>query len=240
MALMHKIVKNQYFLLFIISLFALGLYFARAVYTQSWFFLFLEWNLFLAWVPLFLSAFLTKSKKKVTFPQILILLVWLLFVPNSLYIITDFIHLWPKYGVPIWFDLIMILSFALAGLLNGFYSINIVQRFLESHIKSKYATHMIIVFVFILSSFGIYLGRFERLNSWDVLLNPTELINSLSQIILDLGILLRAFGVTAVYSLFFIITYYISCALKISPKTNKLPESEKFGIMSEGRKADTR
>lgn len=66
----------------------------------------LNWNLFLAWIPLIfaLAAWLL-IQRRTWMPVILLLLAgWLLFLPNAAYIITDLIHLRARNGAPLWYD----------------------------------------------------------------------------------------------------------------------------------------
>src|ERR1700751_3830758 len=96
--------------------------------------LFLVWNLFLAWVP-FLIAFSLSQKKKKVHPVTLwmYISVWLLFLPNAPYIITDFVHLRPRVGIPFWYDGMAIFIFAFHGLILGIVSTLFIHEALEKH-----------------------------------------------------------------------------------------------------------
>jgi len=206
MRLKIKHIKLLY--LIVLSVFSVFLYISRVIYTDNWFFLFMLWNLFLAWIPFILSELIyAKFHRKFNFVAAILLFIWLLFIPNSLYIVTDLIHIWMRYGVPIWFNIIMIFSFAITGLFIGYASISKIQKYLNSIIKKRYLVWGIIILIFILSSFGIYLGRFERLNSWDVFANPLLIVDSLKDIVMDFGYFLRAMGVTIFYSVFYTLIY---------------------------------
>lgn len=141
-------------------------------------FLFLNWNLFLAWIPLLLSslilAFNIRGKISVAF----IIVVWILFFPNSPYILTDLFHLRARNEIPIWYDLIVILSYAWTGLICGFISLNDIEQRLSDYAGRNFITGLILFFLF-MSSFGVYLGRFLRWNSWDVLNNPFGLFSDI-------------------------------------------------------------
>jgi uncharacterized membrane protein len=139
----------------------------------------LQWNLFLAWLPMIgaLIAYnLGKRYGRRAWPLILPFLgLWLLFFPNAPYILTDFIHLGPSGGVPLWYDLILVITYALTGVFLGLVSLYLVQSLV--HRAFGAATSWIFTLgVLALTGFGVYLGRFPRWNSWDLLTDPTVLL----------------------------------------------------------------
>ncbi|SDQ29876.1 Uncharacterized membrane protein [Chryseobacterium soldanellicola] len=166
------------FLLILMTLFCFALSIFRYYISDTKVFFFLNWNLFLAWIPLIISSFLLifniKSKISIVFAVI----IWILFFPNSPYILTDLFHLKARSSVPIWYDLVVILSFAWAGLMCGFVSLLDIEKLLSNYFK-RITINMITIFFLFLSGFGVYLGRFLRWNSWDVLNNPFGLFNDI-------------------------------------------------------------
>ncbi|MEF9479582.1 DUF1361 domain-containing protein [Chryseobacterium sp. 1B4] len=165
-------------LLILMTVFCFSLSVFRYCISDTKVFLFLNWNLFLAWIPLLLSsliqAFTIRSKISLAF----IIIVWILFFPNSPYILTDLFHLRARNGIPIWYDLIVILSYAWTGLICGFISLNDIEQRLSDYAGRNFITGLILFFLF-MSSFGVYLGRFLRWNSWDVLNNPFGLFSDI-------------------------------------------------------------
>jgi uncharacterized membrane protein len=164
-------------LLFSTAVFAalLGLRVARTHQPDH---LHLLWNLFLAWLP-FLAALaaynLHKRRSRLGWPVIgACALAWLLFFPNAPYVITDLGHLYPREGVPFWYDLVLVISFVWTGFLLGMASLYLMQT-LVRHTAGTVAGWVFVFGVAGLSSFGVYLGRFLRWNSWDVLLRPAAL-----------------------------------------------------------------
>ena len=165
---------NITILLIVMSLFCLGISVSRYQITDTKVFLFLNWNLFLAFIPWLLSSIIVLNGLNKRFVLVLLIISWLLFFPNSPYILTDLFHLRLRSPAPIWFDLVVILSFAWTGLMYGFISLMDIELLLRKYQKEIPATLTIVVFLFI-ASFGIYLGRYLRWNSWDVLTNPSGL-----------------------------------------------------------------
>ena len=106
---------------------------------------------------------------------------WLLFFPNAPYVLTDLIHLDGKQSplVPEWYDLAMILSVALTGLIIGFLSLERVQGYIAQRTGVPWSWCFVVVVMF-LSGFGIYLGRFLRWNSWDILTRPLPLLSDVA------------------------------------------------------------
>lgn len=165
-------------LLILMTLFCFSLSAFRYYISDTKVFLFLNWNLFLAWIPLLLSSFILAFKIRSTISLLFIIVVWILFFPNSPYILTDLFHLRARNEIPIWYDLIVILSYAWTGLICGFISLNDIEKRLSEYGKRNIINGVIVFFLF-MSSFGVYLGRFLRWNSWDVLNNPYGLFSDI-------------------------------------------------------------
>lgn len=146
------------------------------------YYVFMIWNLFLAGIPLALSLGL----RRIDHPLLAlpVLAVWLLFFPNAPYVLTDLMHLNEQLGnVPKWVDLLMLLSFAFVSLWFGFQSLRIVQHWFAR--KFSHATAWCVSIGSLgLSGFGIYLGRFDRWNSWDLLHRPVSLLSRIASYIL--------------------------------------------------------
>ena len=181
----------------ILTLFCFGISLFRFVYTDTKLFLFLNWNLFLAFIPWALTSLVmikpNLQKSKVTL--FVLLSSWLLFFPNAPYILTDLFHLRLKSSMPIWFDLVLILSFAWTGLLFGFLSLWDIERILFVSTKRFYVIITSIGLLFV-GSFGIYVGRFLRWNSWDIITKPFNLIYDISDRIINPFEHPRTWGVT--------------------------------------------
>jgi uncharacterized membrane protein len=143
-------------------------------------FSFLVWNLFLAWIPLFF-ALVSRRFSQNNFHKILTmssLAGWLLFFPNAPYIITDLIHL---QGYPLnilWFDSLLIFIFAMTGMIIGLYSLHISHQVFEV-LFGKIKAWLLVLASLFLCGFGVFLGRFNRWNSWDLFQNPFNLLRDI-------------------------------------------------------------
>jgi uncharacterized membrane protein len=137
---------------------------------------FMPENLALAWLPLLFAAALYWSHRKgAPWPVIALLAVpWLLFLPNAPYILTDFVHLGRARGAPLWFDALLIGAFAGTGLLLGYASLYVVQEVVSERLGDRIGW-CVTLGSLALSSVGIYIGRFLRFNSWDVIARPEAL-----------------------------------------------------------------
>ncbi|RXG13318.1 putative membrane protein [Leeuwenhoekiella aestuarii] len=156
----------------------------RVKTTHDYFGLFLVWNLFLAFIPLGIVWFMKFNKELFLNPikKFFMLLLWLLFLPNAPYVLTDLIHL--SYSPSQWFvyDAVVILTFAGVSLYFGYQSILELRRLLKNTINKK-LLNIATISVFILCGFGIYLGRVVRFNSWDLVTNPFELFTTILQVL---------------------------------------------------------
>lgn len=161
------------------SILCIGLYAARVRTSDSLRYTFLIWNLFLAWVP-FGFAWIAYTSTHLPKPIMVILvgacaILWLVFFPNAPYILTDFQHLVKKNSeAPVWYDVIMLLWFSWSGLLLGIISLHFMQKIVTRWLGNL-PGWFFVVGVTILSSLGIYVGRFLRWNSWDLIFKPLKM-----------------------------------------------------------------
>jgi uncharacterized membrane protein len=158
--------------------FTLALVIVRFLITKEEVYFFYPWNLFLATIPLLFSRQL-KKYEHISIPVILRLACWLLFFPNAPYIITDLFHFELRPPVPYWFDLLIVMSGAWNGLTLCFMSLMQVERFLEKHLKMKWVAPCTVALL-LLGSYGIYLGRYQRYNSWDIVTKPGDVLRTIA------------------------------------------------------------
>jgi len=154
--------------------FTLVLLAGRVFYTETVMYFFYPWNLFLALVPVFFSGLLLKQKT-LNYKSILLLGLWLLFLPNAPYLVTDIFHFEERAPVPFWFDLMLVVSGAWNGILLCMISLLRVERFLKTVCTPK-LTGKIMPLIIFLCGYGVYIGRYLRYNSWDVVTEPVGIL----------------------------------------------------------------
>lgn len=153
---------------------AVFLIFIRSFLPVDKTFIFLIWNLFLAFIPLLISSYMKELKNSRT-TLFILFCVWLVFFPNAPYVLTDFIHL--SYGSKryLWLDILTISWFAMTSILSAIFSLNDVVQVISTHYNKK-QVNIVVFFISILTGFGIYLGRYLRFNSWDIVSDPGQII----------------------------------------------------------------
>ncbi len=156
-----------------LSLASVALWGIRTAWVGLQPFPWLPWNLTLAWVPWVAAHGLRRARRRagVIFWGSL----WLLFLPNAPYLVTDLVHLRERLPVPLWFDALLFAAFALAGCTLGWAALEEVQARLAATVGRWWAA-LAIMPLFPLIAFGVYLGRFGRWNSWDVVTRPRALL----------------------------------------------------------------
>jgi uncharacterized membrane protein len=192
-------------------LFSCLLLLVRILYTGTWTYSSLGWNLFLAalpygWTKLALFKRIWYRKRVLMFLHVS---VWLLLIPNSFYILTDLFHLADWYNdfkVPGWYDLIVIVSFAWNGLLLGMMSVRQMEIFLEQEL-GRLPRLLFLCPVMLLNGLGVYVGRYLRFNSWDVITSPVRLISDIAGIFIHPMVNHYAWGMIICFSALMTLMY---------------------------------
>jgi uncharacterized membrane protein len=200
------VVHGEGLQLLLSSALAVTLLAARMLWTGAHEYMFLVWNLFLAWVPYAVTlALRSLHERRVRSLSLApLFLVWLGFLPNAPYLVTDFIHLRFRDGAPLWFDAVMLASFAWAGVGLGAASLRGGSRIVRAR-GGAWTAAAFVPLVALATGFGIYLGRFVRLNTWDVATRPgTVLVQILSPLVHPFAHP-RAWTVSLTFALFFVV-----------------------------------
>jgi uncharacterized membrane protein len=184
-----------------------SLYGLRVLISGRRYYLYLLQNLLLAFVPYLVAAvtailvgWIERRRPGERRPKILLVipavLLWLLFYPNAPYIFTDFIHVinkvylrvspseWVGLNALIWYDIVMNAAFAFIGHFIGLVSMWIMESTMAA-LWGKSVSRLLIGLAMLLSGFGIYLGRFSRLNSWDAIISPFRVADEVIEALKD-------------------------------------------------------
>lgn len=167
-------------MLLIISFIAIIFNLARLDIWGTTNLLYLIWNLVLAWIPYLISLFFIKkdTPKKYFIP---LFILWFLFFPNAPYLVTDVLHIVASSPSLLWYDSLLFFFFGWIGLFLGMLSLFNVHQYLRARL-SYFLSEIIIFIICFISSFGMYLGRFQRWNSWDMFIHPVVLMKHLFNI----------------------------------------------------------
>lgn len=208
---------------------SVALVLARILWTENLRYAFLVWNLFLAWLPLLLALLvceLHRNGQTRNWRLAGLATAWLLFFPNAPYIFTDLIHLTTRFLPHFWVDLMLILICALTGLVLGFLSLYLMQSVVTRRF-GRVAGWLFIAMVAGLSSVGVYLGRFVRVNSWDVVARPGKLFQGITDWVVDPFAHSTSFAFLVLFATFLFIAYVLLYALTHLPQPQPLPPTLK-------------
>lgn len=173
-------------------------------------FFFLAWNLLLALVPVTLALALRALSARRGLPALkaAVFAGWLAFLPNAPYLVTDFVHLESRPPVPLWFDIALLASFAAAGVLLGYTSVADVE-WVVARRHGRTAGRAVALGALALCGFGIYLGRYLRWNSWDLLFSGEDIARQIGSGLLDPLAYPRAWGVSIIYGAALVLGYIV-------------------------------
>jgi uncharacterized membrane protein len=177
-------------------------------------FRFLVWNVILAWVPMLLALVVYDGyRRRGTLLRLVpALAIWLLFLPNAPYIVTDFVHLSATTNASLWLDGIELSAFAWTGMLLGFVSLYLVHAVLRHRFGAGMGWAAVLG-VLALSSAGVYLGRVKRWNSWDLLTQPGAKLAELETHLADPAALAKPLSITVAVTVLLAAAYLVFYAL---------------------------
>lgn len=180
---LHRFLLGQSFYpLAMAIVLSMAAFVVRVVYSRTLNYTNLVWNLFLAVIPYFFSLLAVVLYHRNPRRGMRLLLpgaLWLIFFPNAPYIVTDFYHLEWRPPTPYWFDICLISVFAFTGCFLAIASLRTMQ-FLVKKYWGALLSWVFVGVVMGLSALGVYLGRFVRYNSWDLLLHPESVLKDLT------------------------------------------------------------
>ncbi|MBS3916046.1 MAG: DUF1361 domain-containing protein [Bacteroidetes bacterium] len=195
----------------IIMLFIFGstLILMRFIFTGVSAYFFLWYNLFLGSISLIISHYILKHDSWVNnhFKFISLSVLWLLFLPNAPYITTDLLHVSDSQHRFVWFDILMIFSFAVCGMYFGLVSVKQMADIILQK-TNPFLQHLFISLSLFASAFGVYLGRYHRYNSWDLIHHPNVLIQDITERFMNPFDHPRTWGMTLLMGVFLHIFYF--------------------------------
>ncbi|HEY7268542.1 MAG TPA: DUF1361 domain-containing protein [Dehalococcoidia bacterium] len=195
----------------------------RMHHTGSWRYGFLTWNLLLAWTPLAAAVAADAVSQRRSGARALLLLplglLWLAFLPNAPYLCTDLIHLVPLRGMPFWYDQAMLVAYGVTGVLIGVASMLLMHDVVE-RVASRALAWLATSSAAVLAAFGVYLGRFERLNSWELFSRPALVLKESRVYIVEPLTHSHALEWTLFFSAFLLITYI--CVFGVAEEGSRL------------------
>jgi uncharacterized membrane protein len=226
---LHRFLSSQLvYPLVLSSLLAVTLFIGRVLQSHNLTYHYLLWNLFLAWVPYLCSVGAAVSNK--IFPKrgwFLLIpgILWLIFFPNAPYILTDFFHLDDHPYIPLWYDVVMLASFAWTGCILAIVSLRTMQLLVRKYLGWLAGWLFAFTSVF-LCGMGVYMGRFLRWNSWDLFYQPLQIFNDITERFADPFNNLRFFVFSILFSMFLLVIYLAFVSLQRVNETETIPQEK--------------
>lgn len=166
------------------------IYIYTTVYSKNGVYSFLLLNTFLGYIPIELAMHITPKRPKLFFYSFLVL--WLLFYPNAPYVLTDLFHLamlnpynqttgLMEFNLHLWLNFTNLISSAIACSVMGIWSLEHVVNtiLIRSQLKKIFYKPVLILSLTVISSVGVYVGRFLRLHTAYLFFNPQWVIHQL-------------------------------------------------------------
>jgi len=194
---------------------SLGILLVHVISTHNLMYWYLGWNLLLAWLPLLFVVLLRKSLTYhpwLAWSPMIWTVLWLAFLPNSFYIVSDLLHLQSVSTTDLLYDTVMMVSFMLNGLVLGYISLYQVHKELKERLSINW-TNGLVSLSLLVCSFAIYLGRDLRWSSWDLIVNPQGILFDISNQIIDPSHHLQAFTTTLMFFVLIGTFYLVICSI---------------------------
>jgi uncharacterized membrane protein len=213
----HRFLASQSLYPLILSSFLCGIFlFGRFIYSDNFEYRNLVLNLFLAWIPYIFSLFaiiLFILSRKLWWLILIAGIIWLIFFPNAPYIVTDFYHLVERPPVPLWYDIGLIAIFAFTGCFLAIASLRTMHYLVQKYM-GWFIGWIFVATAIGLAGLGIYMGRFGRWNSWDIILNPSEIIKDITIRVINPLNNLRFVGFTMMFTAILLVFYLMFISMR--------------------------
>lgn len=201
------------------TLLAFAFFAGRVYFSRNLTYLFLVWNLFLAWIPYLAALWMAAQHRLAPRHWVIHLLpgaVWLAFFPNAPYILTDLLHLTERPPIGIWYDIGLLVTFAFTGCFLGIASLRTVQLIVKDHL-GHVVSWLVVCVAIALGGFGVYIGRYLRWNSWDLLFNTAAVARDILNHVLHPLAHARAYGVSLMFAAIFFVAYLMYATTHTTP-----------------------
>jgi uncharacterized membrane protein len=218
MVALHRFLASRaFYALWFASALVCALLAVRIERTGSWHLRWLVWNLFLAWVPYgasLLAEWLRLRQPERPWRLLVPSAIWLAFLPNAPYLVTEMMHITQRADQWLyWYDVITIVALSWTGCVLGAVSLGIMQGIVARYLGRA------VGWLFVLASaglcgFGIYVGRFQRWNSWDLLVNPLSLLRDLATVFHHPMQQPRPWALCALFAAFVLVSYLTLAAAR--------------------------
>ncbi len=205
-----KASKHYFEAVGLLTLLCLVLLVYRAINTSTLRYFFVPGNLVLAWAGLYFGWLLTeqlKTRHWKSWSNIILSALWLFFLPNTWYLLTDFIHVYPTGEISELYDIVLMMCVTFTGFVLGYTSLYLVHREFSKRFTPK-MSFLAVEAVLLVSSYAIYLGRVLRWNSWDVISNPSGIIINVSDRLIDPLGHPHAFSLTGLFFVVLSVLYW--------------------------------
>lgn len=190
----------------------IGLVLTDTAVNQAFTHGYLIWNLFLAWLPLLFAYELYRVIQRQpwsSWTALGLTVFWFAFLPNSFYLVSDFVHLGDFEANQLVFGAAILTALTLTGLWLGFTSLILVHMQLRKRLDAPTSAVLAGITLFI-ASVAVYIGRDLRWNSWDLLLNPFGLLFDLSERFMHPSQYAQVFSVVAPIFILLATVYFLS------------------------------
>ena len=163
------------------------LYVTGSIVTGDWGYWYLVWNLFLAWVPFGLGVWLhhlLTRQRWIEWLPLGVTVLWLCFLPNTFYMITDLVHVHSEDLDIMMYNIVLLVSFIAVSVALGLASLALIHSELRRRLPARICWRIMLGIIFVVS-FAIYIGRYLRWNTWDILTEPVGILFDLSERVIN-------------------------------------------------------
>jgi uncharacterized membrane protein len=205
----RRLVHHSVYPALLSSFLATALFAGRVYRSHGITFAFLLWNLILAWIPYLCSLWadhLHRRHPRRWWYLLVPSALWLTFFPNAPYMVTDFWHLRARAPIPLWYDIGLLSAFALTGLFLAVFSLRTMQNLVRKY-TGAIASWLFVTATLALGGLGVYLGRFLRWNSWDLVLHPQSVLADVAVRLADPLSHPQTYGVTFLFAAILFVCY---------------------------------